>query len=79
MHACTDGYIFVEDNEMSWNELYEGWRKVPIKYCPFCGMQFQPERSKREDDDDVIRKVLKNVAKMPHRYKTKEEYDAAHY
>ena len=38
-----------------------------------------PERSKREDSDDVISKVLSNVAKMPHRYKTKEEYDADHH
>jgi hypothetical protein len=60
MHACTDGYVFVEDNEMSWNELYEGWKKVPIKYCPFCGMQFQPERSKREDS--LIREMMESSA-----------------
>ena len=49
MHKCTDGYIFIEDKEMSWNEPYYGWRRINVNYCPICGFAMQPERSKRED------------------------------
>ena len=49
MHKCTDGYIFINDKEMSWNEPYWGWRRINISYCPICGFAMQPDRSKRED------------------------------
>lgn len=39
--ADKDGQECYEDN----------WMLVQVKYCPFCGLESQPERSKRENPD----------------------------
>ncbi len=52
---------------------------VSCPYIPRPSFIYQPERSKREDSDEkIVRKSLSHVAKMPHRWKTKEEYDLDH-
>jgi hypothetical protein len=60
MHKCTDGYIFVDDKEMSWDEPYYGWRRININYCPICGFAMQPERSKREDVNIKVQTIQNN-------------------
>ena len=47
-------------------------------FCPICGENLKLERLSHDNftDDEIISMLLKNVAKMPHRYRTKEEYNA---
>lgn len=58
MCNCGKNGIKIENQKVLTHDSEWGWELVEDAiFCPFCGENLQPERSKREDDYGKFRKI----------------------
>lgn len=64
MCKCKNEEFMIDDNQLCvWDEEMQGYYYSSIhchKFCPICGENLQPERSKREDQEIFHNKKCKN-------------------
>jgi len=50
MHKCENDSLKIEGSRLKiFDGYYSDWDIYPIKYCPLCGINLQPERLNPED------------------------------